>query len=280
MIKVHDAYGRQKHNSLFENISKLISINSLKMNFNSSTKSSNIALEDQKKNHDLNDHNDKNKNIDHINIDSEMEKFKLLRNINKGFRQTLLHADERLKIAEIMYTSVKLLSSRLEEDLLAIEEERRIELELGIYQEELLLEIPPSSIMENEIKFSVNANNAKYGNSMRKKRKVPEPPSIVVKKKKNEKEVISSDLEKNPIAPPTIIFNPNGQGISEILEPKYCICNESSFGDMIACDNENCSIEWFHCQCVGISDSIQEKTKNKKWYCPDCSISMMKQQHQ
>lgn len=29
-------------------------------------------------------------------------------------------------------------------------------------------------------------------------------------------------------------------------EPTYCICSQVSFGEMIACDNENCSIEWFH----------------------------------
>lgn len=35
---------------------------------------------------------------------------------------------------------------------------------------------------------------------------------------------------------------------------------------MIACDNPDCPIEWFHCQCVGVSNS---KTK-EKWYCPEC----------
>jgi hypothetical protein len=29
-------------------------------------------------------------------------------------------------------------------------------------------------------------------------------------------------------------------------EPTYCICSQVSFGEMIACDNEDCSIEWFH----------------------------------
>ena len=59
-------------------------------------------------------------------------------------------------------------------------------------------------------------------------------------------------------------FDPN--------EPRYCICNQVSYGDMVACDNEDvinmfmimiftfnnfsyfqCPYEWFHYDCVGIS---------------------------
>jgi hypothetical protein len=48
-------------------------------------------------------------------------------------------------------------------------------------------------------------------------------------------------------------------------EPTYCLCNQVSFGEMIGCDNEECSIEWFHFQCVGLTS----KPKGK-WYCPIC----------
>ena len=35
---------------------------------------------------------------------------------------------------------------------------------------------------------------------------------------------------------------------------------------MIACDNNYCTIEWFHLKCLKISsDSIPKG----KWYCPD-----------
>eukprot|EP00250_Pteridium_aquilinum_P012017 c20456_g1_i2 orf=457-1257(-) len=52
-------------------------------------------------------------------------------------------------------------------------------------------------------------------------------------------------------------------------EPTYCYCQNVSFGKMIACDNENCKIEWFHFQCVGIKDQPKGK-----WYCPDCAPKM------
>ena len=49
-------------------------------------------------------------------------------------------------------------------------------------------------------------------------------------------------------------------------EPTYCLCHQVSFGEMIGCDNNDCPIEWFHFQCVGLSS----KPKGK-WYCPRCS---------
>ncbi|OTB08344.1 hypothetical protein M426DRAFT_316970 [Hypoxylon sp. CI-4A] len=51
-------------------------------------------------------------------------------------------------------------------------------------------------------------------------------------------------------------------------EPRYCLCNRVSFGTMIQCDNvDNCKQEWFHLECVGLSEIPARTTK---WYCPDC----------
>ncbi|CAB1334510.1 unnamed protein product [Coregonus sp. 'balchen'] len=33
-------------------------------------------------------------------------------------------------------------------------------------------------------------------------------------------------------------------------EPTYCLCHQVSYGEMIGCDNTDCSIEWFHFACV------------------------------
>ncbi|KAA3485482.1 PHD finger protein ING1-like [Gossypium australe] len=49
-------------------------------------------------------------------------------------------------------------------------------------------------------------------------------------------------------------------------EPTYCLCNQVSYGEMVACDNPNCKIEWFHFGCVGLKDQPKGK-----WYCPDCA---------
>ncbi len=34
-------------------------------------------------------------------------------------------------------------------------------------------------------------------------------------------------------------------------EPLYCYCNQISYGEMVACDMENCPREWFHLDCLG-----------------------------
>jgi len=49
-------------------------------------------------------------------------------------------------------------------------------------------------------------------------------------------------------------------------DKKYCLCQNVSFGDMVACDNEKCPYEWFHWSCVGLKSE-----PNGKWYCPVCS---------
>eukprot|EP00605_Chrysophyceae_sp_TOSAG23-4_P000390 GSChrysophyteH1.ASY1.ANO1.446.1 assembled CDS len=51
-------------------------------------------------------------------------------------------------------------------------------------------------------------------------------------------------------------------------EPVYCICRQIAHGEMIACDNEDCAIEWFHYQCVNLT----KKPKGASWLCPDCQF--------
>lgn len=63
-----------------------------------------------------------------------------------------------------------------------------------------------------------------------------------------------NDLE---IVPPQLSTSPG--------EPKYCYCGRVSFGEMIACDNEKCDVEWFHYECVGL-----KQPPKGRWYCNDC----------
>jgi inhibitor of growth protein 5 len=54
-------------------------------------------------------------------------------------------------------------------------------------------------------------------------------------------------------------------------EPLYCICNRIAFGEMIACDNEDCPIEWFHYPCVNLT----RKPRNS-WICQTCAYRRKK----
>lgn len=64
---------------------------------------------------------------------------------------------------------------------------------------------------------------------------------------------------------PDWTFDPN--------EPRYCLCNQVSYGDMVACDNPRCPVEWFHYPCVNIT-----APPKGKWYCPQCNASMNRRQ--
>ncbi|TPX08887.1 uncharacterized protein E0L32_009591 [Thyridium curvatum] len=54
-------------------------------------------------------------------------------------------------------------------------------------------------------------------------------------------------------------------------DKKYCICQNVSFGDMVACDNDDCPYEWFHWSCVGLKSE-----PNGTWFCPVCTEKMKK----
>ncbi|KAJ3551397.1 hypothetical protein NP233_g13087 [Leucocoprinus birnbaumii] len=48
-------------------------------------------------------------------------------------------------------------------------------------------------------------------------------------------------------------------------ETTYCFCNRISYGEMIACDDNNCEIEWFHLSCTGLT-----VPPDGTWYCETC----------
>jgi len=63
------------------------------------------------------------------------------------------------------------------------------------------------------------------------------------------------------------------KGSSHRSEPLYCTCRKVSYGAMVACDNQDCEIEWFHFACVGLD------TKPRgKWFCNACREKKNKRQ--
>ncbi|XP_053683623.1 uncharacterized protein LOC128733831 [Sabethes cyaneus] len=48
----------------------------------------------------------------------------------------------------------------------------------------------------------------------------------------------------------------------------YCRCPYDEVSEMIACDGDNCRIEWFHFECVGII-----MPPKGKWFCPECKLN-------
>ncbi|KAL4958408.1 hypothetical protein BDW69DRAFT_153989 [Aspergillus filifer] len=79
-----------------------------------------------------------------------------------------------------------------------------------------------------------------------------------------------------PPPPPPVVSDPEeslheGDDEDEEGEPRYCYCNEISFGEMVACDNDACPREWFHLSCVGLT---KPPGRNVKWYCNECKENM------
>ncbi len=49
----------------------------------------------------------------------------------------------------------------------------------------------------------------------------------------------------------------------------YCTCRNVSYGNMVACDNDDCPYEWFHWSCVGVT-----KEPVGKWFCGECRVKL------
>lgn len=57
-------------------------------------------------------------------------------------------------------------------------------------------------------------------------------------------------------------------------EPRYCVCNNVSWGDMIECsmaESNQCPKVWFHLPCVGLTEI---PGRREKWFCPDCRLRL------
>nr|CAD2138352.1 unnamed protein product [Meloidogyne enterolobii] len=59
------------------------------------------------------------------------------------------------------------------------------------------------------------------------------------------------------------------EGEEETDDRAWCYCKQGSAGNMVACDSKNCPYEWFHYECVGIT-----QPPKGRWYCPTCSMKL------
>jgi hypothetical protein len=63
------------------------------------------------------------------------------------------------------------------------------------------------------------------------------------------------------IPPPMEDGATSGDGDNDADEPTYCYCNGVSYGQMVACDSDDCTREWFHLACVGLRTPPAEESK-------------------
>ncbi|KAH7090534.1 hypothetical protein FB567DRAFT_589924 [Paraphoma chrysanthemicola] len=61
-----------------------------------------------------------------------------------------------------------------------------------------------------------------------------------------------------------------GKGKAKTTKVLYCTCRQShENGLMVKCDNEDCSIGWYHATCIGMNVDAAP-TEEEAWYCPTC----------
>ncbi|KAJ7184096.1 hypothetical protein C8R46DRAFT_449756 [Mycena filopes] len=96
--------------------------------------------------------------------------------------------------------------------------------------------------------------------------KVPVPSQQRRKKGKKgrKKDPIPNEAAvPRPRPKPPYIPNPDPN------EPRYCYCDQVSFGEMLGCDDPRCTREWFHLSCTGLPAAPEGR---KKWFCDDCTL--------
>ncbi|KAL2485446.1 PHD finger protein ING1 [Abeliophyllum distichum] len=150
-------------------------------------------------------------------------------------------ADEKVALAARAYDLVDAHIQHLDQYLKKIDEDLRRE------RENVAATTLPVSALNNNVKAGSSGDSSGRG---RKKTRLATVTAAAAAAAAASTNPTSMELD--------LPVDPN--------EPTYCFCNQVSYGEMVACDNPDCKIEWFHYGCVG----LKEQPKGK-WYCSDCA---------
>jgi inhibitor of growth protein 5 len=150
---------------------------------------------------------------------------KELQQLQNELHQSFEWGEEKIKLASQTYDAVDKHIRRLDEDL------RKFEMELE--QERLLKQQQTKQVLK------AKGQKTRTNKSTDKGQEAQLNPATL-------KTPVDVDFDM-PV-------DPN--------EPVYCFCKRVSFGAMVGCDNENCPVEWFHYECVNLTD-----TPKGKWHC-------------
>ncbi|KRW99767.1 Zinc finger, FYVE/PHD-type [Pseudocohnilembus persalinus] len=122
---------------------------------------------------------------------------------------------------------------------------------------------------EDELKSNSNAAQSQIDSitngtySLKKKKKYEIKFLTKMMQDKKQDKLLQSAIDKEKEIATEWEINP--------AEPTYCFCNKASYGEMVQCENEFCEKEWFHYDCVGLSEPPVGK-----WYCKECASKQQK----
>jgi len=192
--------------------------------------------------------------------------------LRQNLQDCIERGEEKIKIAGQTYEVVDKHIRRLDQDL------KKFELELE--RERLQQEQQQNQVLKAKGKQKTTTTRQRGGRhrvsdgpttngsaaedaDFEGVRKRPRTDSLALIPSQTEGTLYPSELDE------VAQVSPTGFDIPEMPidpnEPVYCTCRRVSFGQMIGCDNENCPIEWFHFECVELTEPVKGK-----WYCPQC----------
>ncbi|KAJ2960524.1 hypothetical protein NQZ79_g4102 [Umbelopsis isabellina] len=183
----------------------------------------------------------------------------IIRKIRRDYDRIQTLADEKVQIAEEALKLLERHLRRLDNDLDKVQDDSRTD--MG----------SPPSMMSTRQASPVAALKLPLADmigegSQRKRRRA----NSNVSSGRSTPAIRTRSRETTPLrgprrqhAPPRHGNDSDSQGESD--EPLYCFCQQVSYGNMVACDGENCPHEWFHYDCVGLT-----APPKGAWYCEHC----------
>ncbi|KAI8389278.1 hypothetical protein BD560DRAFT_320371 [Blakeslea trispora] len=202
--------------------------------------------------------------IDHIKDMDSNTRLDRLKDFIKVLTETLKRGEEKVALAKSTFDAVDRHCNRLDADLVKFEEDQMV----GDSRITTLPGLQPSA---RSLKEGVDVRDRATKRLLDRERK-----ELKGEKKSEFNSKSSKSIEKEKMK---YTYNKNGNGKPKTVvpvdlpidpnEPLYCYCQQVSYGEMVACDNTDCEIEWFHLACVDL------KTVPKgKWYCSNCLMKM------
>ncbi|KAM8922201.1 LOW QUALITY PROTEIN: inhibitor of growth protein 4-like [Lycaon pictus] len=188
---------------------------------------------------------------------SSEEKLALLKQIQEAYGKCKEFGDDKVQLAMQTYEMVDKHTRRLDTDL--------AHFEAGLKEKHLIESSDYDSSSSKGKKKGGTQKEKKAARARSKgKNSDEEAPKATQKKLKlvrTSPECGMPSVTFGSVHPSDVLDMPVDPN-----EPTYCLCHQVSYGKMIGCDNPDCSIEWFHFACVGLTTKPWGK-----WFCPRCS---------
>jgi Inhibitor of growth proteins N-terminal histone-binding len=116
------------------------------------------------------------------------------------------------------------------------------------------------------------------GNQRSRKRDREKALAKAAQEKERAFREVDKETKKGTKTEPVVAADAQASGMSVIEdmnipddEPRYCYCHQVSYGDMVGCEADDCTYQWFHYVCVGLTSEPKGD-----WYCPECSAKLKK----